>query len=121
MSSKQTYACRLSLAFLWVFTGITSVFFAKDIGYQVLSRANIEGAFADFCLYSGAALDIAIGGWLLTGKALKPCYAAQIVLIVAYTALLTFIAPAYWLHPFGPLTKNVPILCLIYGLYRDKN
>lgn len=110
-------AARLSLSFLWVFTGITSEFFAKEIGYEVLANAGIIGALADISILSGSLLDILIGIWLLLGKKLKLCYWLQMIVIATYTLLLTVIDPSFWIHPFGPLTKNVPILVMIYGLY----
>lgn len=117
MTEKVYLAARLSLSFLWVFTGITSEFFAKEIGYEVLESAGITGALANFSILFGSVLDVLIGIWLLVGKSLKLCYLVQIVVIVSYTLLLTVIEPGFWIHPFGPLTKNIPILVMIYYLY----
>ena len=111
---------RLSLCFLWLFTGITSVFFAKDIGYEVLAAGDIDGALASFSIYSGSILDLAIGIWLLIGKNLRACYLMQMVVITLYTLLLTVIDPSFWVHPFGPLTKNIPLLVMIYWLHRKE-
>ena len=36
-----------------------------------------------------------------------------------YTVLLSVIDPAFWLHPFGPLTKNAPMLVLIWLLAEE--
>ncbi|MEE2022678.1 DoxX-like family protein [Alkalimonas mucilaginosa] len=119
MSSGVRFAARLSLSFLWIFTAITSAFFAKEIGYQVLAGRGITGGLASFCILSGSLLNAVIGIWLLTGKSLRLCYLAQLVVISAYTLLLTVIAPGFWLHPFGPVTKNIPLLVLIYCLYRE--
>jgi len=110
-------AARLSLGFLWIFTGITSTFFAKDIGYEVLASGGITGSLATLSILSGSVLDVAIGIWLLIGKSLKVCYLVQMVVIALYTLLLTAVEPGYWIHPFGPLTKNVPLLVMIYYLY----
>lgn len=115
----QTVA-RFSISFLWVFTGITSYFFAKDIGHDVLARANITGVFAEACIVAGCVLDIFIGIWLLTGRKLLWCYWLQFGVIAVYTLLLTVIAPEFWLHPFGPLTKNIPLVVLIGWLFVDE-
>ncbi|EXJ11894.1 hypothetical protein D791_01267 [Nitrincola nitratireducens] len=106
--------------FYCIFTGITSEFFAKEIGYEVLAYGGIVGALADISILSGSVLDILIGIWLLLGKKLKRCFQLQMIVIVTYTLLLTAIDPSLWLHPFGPLTKNVPILVMIYGLYKHE-
>ena len=121
MTDKSEFIAKLSLSFLWVFTGITSLFFASDIGYQVLANGGITGPLATFSLVGGGLLDLSLGLWLLIGKKLKWCYLAQITVIVLFTFLLSIIDPSFWLHPFGPLTKNIPILVLITFLYRDES
>ena len=104
---------RLSLSFLWLLTGLSSLWFSPELGYEVLARASISAGLAEFCVWSGSLLDVAIGLWLLLGVSLRWCYALQFAVIVVYSLLLSFIAPEFWLHPFGPLTKNLPILVLI--------
>lgn len=121
MTTGMHLAARLSLSFLWVFTGITSVFFAKDMAYEVLANGGITSSLADLSIWSGSVLDAVIGIWLLVGWRLKLCYLVQLAVIAAYTLLLTSIDPSFWIHPFGPLTKNVPLLVLIYFLYVKEN
>ena len=38
---------------------------------------------------------------------------AQIALILAYTAIITWHLPEFWAHPYGPVLKNVPILAAL--------
>lgn len=113
MNAQALLISRLSLSFLWIFTGLTSLFFAAEIGYAILTRAGIVGIMADVAVWAGSLGDITLGVWLLLGWGLKWCYRLQLLTIVVFTALLTFIAPEFWLHPFGPVTKNIPILALI--------
>jgi hypothetical protein len=108
-----------SLSFVWIFTGLTSIFFSPDIGYDILASANITGVLADIAVYSGGVLDILLGLWLLLGKRVKLCCVCQIAVIVIYTILLTIIDASFWLHPFGPLTKNMPIMVLICLVYNQ--
>lgn len=110
-------AARISLSFLWIFTGLTSLFFEPDFGYQVLARANVSGLLADIAIVGGSVLDIALGIWLLTQWRERMCCIVQATTIVLYTTLLSVIDPSYWLHPFGPLSKNLPILVLISIIY----
>ena len=106
-----------ALAFLWVFTGLTSIYFSPEIGYEILASANITGFMADFSVYAGGVLDIVLGLWLLTSVKTKLCCIVQIAVIALYTAILTFIDASFWLHPFGPITKNIPIVVLIGYVY----
>lgn len=114
-------AAKVSLAFLWLFTGLTSLFFSPETGYQVLAQGGITGLSADIAVYAGALLDIVIGLWLLCGIKLYLCCLAQLAVILAYSLLLSIIDASFWLHPFGPLTKNLPILVLILVVMSDEN
>jgi hypothetical protein len=112
-------AAKYSLAFLWIFTGITSIYFSPEIGYEILASASITGLMADVSVNAGGALDIVIGLWLLSPIKIRLCCIIQVVIIVLYTMLLTFIDPSFWLHPFGPITKNIPIIVLIGYVYAN--
>ena len=114
---KQHKAAILSLSFLWIFTGLTSTVFSPEIGYQILAGANINDTLADIFVFGGGVLDICLGLWLLSSLRLRLCCLVQIAVIIIYTLILTVIDVSYWLHPFGPLTKNLPILVLICVLY----
>lgn len=110
-------AAKYSLAFLWGFTGLTSVFFSPEIGYEILASANITGSLAQVAIYAGGALDIMLGVWLITAVNTKLCCIVQVSVIAIYTVLLTFIDASFWLHPFGVITKNIPIIVLIGYVY----
>lgn len=90
---------------------------APEIGYEVLARGNIYGLYADACLLLGSVVDILLACWILLGIRIIYCGWAQILVITTYTLILTIIAPEFWLHPFGPLTKNLPILLFIYIVF----
>ena len=114
LSTNTLYKLAIyALSMVWIFTGITSIFLAPDIGYQILQQTNISGTMADICVIGGGALDIMLGLWLVTQRQIKWCCLAQIAVIVTYTLILTFIDSSFWLHPFGPITKNFPIVVLI--------
>ncbi|KZN30668.1 hypothetical protein N474_13000 [Pseudoalteromonas luteoviolacea CPMOR-2] len=112
------YLACFSLVFVWLFTGLTSIFFAPEVGFEILAKAQITGIYADISVYGGGLLDIFLGVWLITQRKLKLCCIAQIATIFIYSLLLTIIDASFWLHPFGPVTKNLPILVLIVWLYQ---
>ena len=113
LSQSNINIARYTLAFLWLLTAWTSVFGDYQFGVETLNQAGITGSFADFLILGGAATDLLIGLWVLSGKARLWNYRIQILTIVTYSLLLTVIAPEFWLHPFGPLSKNLPILALL--------
>ena len=121
MTNRQKLIAKLSLAFLWIFTGLTSIFFAPEVGYEILETGGIAGSFANFCLVSGAVTDIVIGVWVLSNKKKRLCCYFQVAVILIFTLLLTIIAPSFWIHPFGPVTKNMPILVLVWVYYSSNN
>ncbi len=117
MNSWLEKCCRLVIAFLWLVTGITSLWGAPEIGYEVLAKGNIYGFYADACLVLGSVVDILLACWIVLARRIVWCGWAQILVITTYTIILTIIAPEFWLHPFGPLTKNLPILLFIYIVF----
>ena len=42
---------------------------------------------------------------------------AQIGLVAAYSAIIALWLPEWWLHPFGPLVKNIPLLAVLVLLH----
>ena len=108
---------RYSLALLWIYTGLTSIFFDYQTGYELLINFGFNEPITRALIYSGAILDIGLGLWILSNKKMKQCYVIQIMVIVSYTILLTIIESSYWLHPFGPVSKNLPIIMLILILH----
>jgi hypothetical protein len=115
-TSPTQLSPRLSLCFLWLFTAATSIFWGRDISYEILAQQHIQGAIANWLINAGGILDAVIGLWLLTAYNLEWCYRAQILVIIVYSILLTAIDASWWLHPFGPITKNIPILALLFML-----
>ncbi|MFC5699590.1 DoxX-like family protein [Pseudomonas sp. GCM10022186] len=109
---------RFALVFLWLATAVVSVTSGRQVGYDILSSGGVEGALADLCVYGGAALDLFLGLWLLSGRAAVACLRVQGAVVLLYSLLLSLIDPSYWGHPFGPLTKNLPVLALILLLHQ---
>lgn len=119
MNRLEQLLARLSLTLLWLLTAIVSLTAGKPIGVEVLLGAGVAQPMVDPLIWAGSLLDLAIGLWLLSGRALRLCCALQVAVIVGYSILLSLLAPAFWLHPFGPLSKNLPILVLIWLLMRS--
>jgi len=112
---------KYSLAFLWISTGIISTFISPEIGFALLAEAGINDYLASFFVYGGSLVDFLLGVWLISGRGIRICCWLQIIVIIFYSILLTIIDPSFWIHPFGPLTKNIPILILIGVLYQNQN
>jgi uncharacterized membrane protein YphA (DoxX/SURF4 family) len=105
---------RLSIAVTWISAGLASAFFYPlEQSYALLAQAGINGPLAPFFLYGAAALDVALGLGTLSARWVRPAGLAQIAVMLVYTAIISVFMPEYWLHPFGPVVKNLPLLAAI--------
>jgi nucleoside-diphosphate-sugar epimerase len=110
---------RWSIAVVWIVTGIVSLgLFPLESSYELLARVGVPDGLAPLFLYSAAVLDLGLGFATLMMRHRRVLWLSQILLIVAYTAIITVYLPEFWLHPYGPLLKNLPMLACIYLLYR---
>lgn len=114
MTSLQRSIARWSLAILWLATALISAFISPEVGFSILAHGGIERESAEVMLYGGSLLDALLGIWLVTGWQLRLCCQLQLLTIGIYTVLLTILAPEFWLHPFAPVLKNLPVLVLIW-------
>jgi uncharacterized protein YbjT (DUF2867 family) len=105
---------RVSLAALWLGSGLLSLSpFARPSGRALLAEVGITGSGASWLLWLAAGADIAVGLALLRNWRPLLIGGIQLALIGAFTLILTSSAPGWWLHPFGPLLKNLPIAALV--------
>jgi DoxX-like family len=109
---------RWSIAVVWIWTGIVSLgLYPRADSLALLARTGIRGALAEFALYAAAALDLALGAAILLMRRRRLLWLAQFVLILGYTVIITIKLPEFWLHPYGPILKNLPLLACIALLY----
>lgn len=108
---------RLSIAVVWIVTGIVSLgWYPVEQSYALLARVGITGALAPVMLYGAALLDIVFGLGTLLLRQRRWLWYAQIAVIVFYTLVISWKLPEFWLHPYGPLLKNLPMLAAIWML-----
>ncbi|MBN4659360.1 DoxX-like family protein, partial [Escherichia coli] len=88
-----------------------------EASYALLARTGIAGAAAPLALYGAAALDLLLGLATLLARRRRWVYAASMALILGYTAIITIALPEFWLHPYGPVLKNLPLLAALWLLW----
>jgi len=109
---------RLALACLWIVTGLLSLgIYPVQSSYALLQRAGVPPELQPLALYGAALLDIALGLLALSPRRTRRLWAAQGGLILGYTAIISWKLPEFWLHPYGPILKNLPLLALLWLLY----
>jgi uncharacterized protein YbjT (DUF2867 family) len=107
---------RLSLAAVWLWTAAVSYGLYPTPGsYELLARFGLHGAVAALALYGAATMDFLLGVLtvLLPRQARQWLWPAQLLLIAGYMLLITWRLPEQWLHPFGPISKNLPMMAAI--------
>ena len=108
---------RVSIALVWIVTGIVSLgLYPVADSYALLARVGITGMLAPVMLYGAALLDLLIGIAILVLPKRRWLWLTQLAVILFYTAIISWKLPEFWLHPYGPLLKNLPMLAAIWLL-----
>ena len=111
---------RFSIVFVWLVTAAASVWTLNGQSTQLLSAAGVnDPSLIRLLILGGAGIDAALGLAML----LKPTgwsYLAALMAMLIMTLVATILDPALWLHPLGPLTKNVPIGAALIVLARSR-
>lgn len=118
MDKTDQRAARLSLAAVWLVTGALSLgIYPQADSVLLLERVGLHGDAALIALYLAATLDIVLGPLTLLVPR-KRLWRFQATLIFVYTLVISIWLAEFWLHPFGPVLKNLPILVLLGLLHK---
>jgi uncharacterized protein YbjT (DUF2867 family) len=108
----------LAMVALWLWTALVSWFAWPHAESRAwLDACGVPPAMQEATLLAASLTDAAIGLLLL----LRPrrwLWALQLALVGGYTLAMSFCLPDFWLHPFGPLSKNLPLLALMFLMWR---
>jgi hypothetical protein len=118
MATVELRWLRYSLVFVWLATAVVSVWeLHGQSRVLLLDSGVVDLRVADALVWAGAALDAVLGALLLF-KPGRRVYVFALLAMLGMTLVATFMHPALWLHPLGPLTKNVPIAVVLWVLMR---
>lgn len=123
MNARARHLLRWSLVAVWLATALVSVVELNGQSRALLVRlppawSGIAG-LVPFLILGGAAADAALGVWMAWRPG-RAAYLAALGLMVGMTALASAVDPTWWLHPLGPLTKNLPIAAILLVLLQDE-
>jgi nucleoside-diphosphate-sugar epimerase/uncharacterized membrane protein YphA (DoxX/SURF4 family) len=105
---------RLAIAFVWLFTGYISAFvYPHGESFALLAQVGISAELAPYFLYGASALDVALGIAVLCAYRTTLMGWLQVAFILLYTLIISYFIPEQWLHPFGPISKNLPMIMSI--------
>jgi hypothetical protein len=110
---------RFSLVAVWLATAAVSLIELNGQSRQVLADAGVTSPswLVQSLIVGGAVADLLVGIalWRWPGRA---SYITALALMAAMTLAATVLQPSLWLHPFGPLLKNLPIAAVLWHLIR---
>lgn len=120
LTGKDLQWLRLSIVFVWLATAIASVWELQGQSMQLLQAAGVRDAsLARWLILAGAGVDLVLGLAMLLRPA-RRTYLAALAVMALMTLVASILDPSLWLHPLGPLTKNIPIAVLLLILARAK-
>lgn len=103
---------RLAIGAIWLWTAYVSWFVAPHSqSIEWLRKIGISGhaetAFAMLCM-----LDLLMG-ILSCLFATAFLWWSQLLIVGAYSVVIGILMPEFLLHPFGPIIKNLAVLCCL--------
>jgi uncharacterized protein YbjT (DUF2867 family) len=108
---------RVTVALVWIVAGVVSLgLYPVEQSLALLARTGLTGGLAYAALYGAALLDLVLGAATLLMRD-RRLWLVQFMLVLGYTLIITFALPEQWLHPFGPIAKNLPFLAALLLLY----
>jgi len=103
-----------SLAFLWIFSGLISISpWGYDESMHLLASVGLTGDMALLALYTASALDVGLGLAILYHRKMPWLWPLQIAVVCGYSLIILIFMPAYLLHPYTPVVKNLPLICMM--------
>src|SRR5471032_1119861 len=108
----------VAMAVLWLVTAYVSWFgWPRAESLAWLAACGVPAELRQPMLMAASLADAAVGMLLLLTPR-RWLWALQLALVCAYTVGMSVYLPGFWLHPFGPLTKNLPLLALMFLMWR---
>lgn len=108
---------RLSVASVWVATGVFCLFAVPpEVRYGMLGDSGFTGPAAERFLDALCLAEIPLGLLTAAGWRVRWLGALQLLMISSFSLFLLFTQTHWWVHPYGPLTKNIPLMGAILAM-----
>lgn len=109
-----------AIVFIWIWSGVSSLI-ALDESYSLMNHITSNHQVAISLILLGSFADIILGFAVINKTIRKKVLILQLIFMITYTLILTVFEPLYWIHPFGVLSKNIPIIALSCYLLMKKD
>lgn len=102
---------RRGVAAVWLATGLGVLHpYYRAVGHDTLSRLGLP----DLLMYATCAAEVVLGAVLWFRPTDRLQAIAQIGPVLVFTVILVGLEPALLVHPFGVLSKNLPLLGAVW-------
>lgn len=108
-----------SLALVWWCSGLLPIALARTESLQLLADVGIALAWQWPLLVAASVVDVMLGVWIVWRPS-RVMWLLQALLVAFYSVVIALYLPQQWLHPFGPLVKNLPIMAMIWCLWQNE-
>ncbi len=116
MMAWATMLFRLVLAFLWISTGIISLWvYPIEGSANLIAQVGISTHYASPVLWLASGLDLTLGILSLSHPS-RRLWIFQSIIILIYSFIIGVCLPEFLTHPFAPILKNLPILAILFVL-----
>lgn len=103
-------ALRLTLAILWIASGIVGFIIPAAQSAAMLEPTGIPAWAAAPLVYTASIVDLLLGLALIFRYQVILAGILMCVSLFVYTVFIGVLLPEYWLEPFGSLLKNIPLI-----------
>jgi hypothetical protein len=110
------------IIFIWLHEGVVpKILFQQAYELEVVTRTGLVPMDSGrFLVWMGAAQAFsALLLLVVRGNSLRAVLICQLIALVALPLVVSWWEPDLWFHPFGPLTKNLPIVVATWILLKD--
>ena len=119
MNPSSLQLARYSLILVWLWTAVVSLQQIDGLSLALLqAQTLIPAALFSWVIWGGAITDLVLGV-LMAWRPGRRVYLAALLMTLVMTVIGSVATPALWLHPLGPLSKNLPILALLWILAQE--
>lgn len=112
--SADNFSMRLGVASIWLLTAVLVVVpYYRAVGARELAALSLPA----WLMYVACAGELVLGSLVLARPLGRPLVALQLGGLLFFTVVLALGDPLRLAHPFGILTKNLPLAALIVAAY----
>ena len=113
MNTRKTMVA--ALVVMWLYSGLQPILTVPTESLQMLARVGISAVWQWPLLLAVSVCDVAVALWIVWQPS-RTLWWLQCGLVAFYSVVIALWLPENWLHPFGPLIKNLPIMAMMAHL-----